>query len=137
MLRRSLQRDRHAPAAGCELDRISYQVSEDLLESNAVAANRGVVTGQSSDDLHVTVRGRWLRRVRNISQDGVQVDERKGHAQLTCRGTRQIHELLNQPELNVGVALDDFESARTVGAITFAQHARPSQHRGQRSAQFV
>ena len=106
-LRRLLERHRDAAAGWREFHRVQQHVPEDLLHAVAVAVDAqrlGRVDELQRDVLLVSARG---DRVERRADQLVETDEFSMERQLASRGARQLEQVLDQPDLEERVALDD------------------------------
>ena len=134
---RHAQRDR--ARFGRELNRIGQQVPDDLLQPIRIGDDRrqlGLVARLEAEGLGAQRRA---HRFNGGADDFFNADGTRLQTQLAGNRARHVEQIVNQPRLRIGVALDRRDGAELFRLRHLArpEHSRPPVDCGQRRAQLV
>ena len=134
-----VQREADFAAARAELHRIREEVPDDLLEAIRIADDLDHVRIDLADDGDVLGFGGWPGGLEGVAHDVAEIDRREVEAQLARDDPRHVEDVLDELDLDGGVALDDLEPTRVRRArdLGTPQHPRPAEDGVQRRPELV
>jgi hypothetical protein len=112
------------PTVGRELDRVRQQVLEDLEQSRRVASNHAEIVRHLEIEHHALSRRRRPHGISRRAERRRQVDVAQLEPQPAGDGARDVEQILDEPRLRQGVALDHLEcvTLATRRDLSAAQH---------------
>lgn len=137
--RGAAQEDFDAPAVGRELERVLEQVPENLLHARGVGAHHQRLRGRRVAQVDAARGGFFAEGLDDRLQQAGQVGGREFQAELVVDDFRDVEQVVDEPRLDLDVALDELHAAAALGRHVLAQveRLRGGVDGAERSAQLV